>query len=476
MFLLVDVLTQREGKVPFVLCIRQGGKGYMAPINANQIWQAVLGQLQLQITRPSYDTWLRNTQGVGFDGNKTFTLGVPNAFVRAQLEDRMYELLADALESQIGRPITIKFATSENSQEEPSESSYQESFPIKSRSSKFTQSSSSLNNNFKSDSFVVGDSNELAFAASQAVADNPGFAYNPLVIYSGVGLGKTHLLHSIAHQMISSGLNPIYVTAEEFTNEYVKSIRENKTDSFREHYRSADALLLDDVQFLMGKDRTQEGFFHTFNALHMVNRQIVVASDRPISMLSLLEDRIRSRLKGGLVVDIQPPDFETRIAILMKKAEKAGHFLDSDIISFIAERISQNIRELEGGLSRLLAYSDLMKAEITLELVKNIISVSEIKPRIGETAILDAVSAYYGIDKHIILGDQRDRRTSLARHVAMYLMREDASLKATSIGKLVGGKNHATVLSACKRISSLLTKDNVVQRDVYKIRELAAAS
>ncbi len=447
----------------------------MVATNAKQIWQAVLGQLQLQVTRPSYDTWLKNTQGVDFDGSTFFTLAVPNAFVKAQLEDRMYELLAAALEDHLGHPVTIKFSTSEKSPEEISIPPSVESSQASKKTLKVPQNSSSLNHNFTSDSFVVGASNELAFAASQAVADNPGIAYNPLVIYSGVGLGKTHLLHSIAHKMLSTGLNPIYVTAEEFTNEYVQSIRENRTDAFREFYRSADALLLDDVQFLMGKDRTQEGFFHTFNALHMVNRQIVVASDRPISMLSLLEDRIRSRLQGGLVVDIQPPDFETRMAILMKKAENAGHRIDSKIIAFIAERINLNIRELEGSLSRLLAYSDLMKAEITLELVKNIISVSEIKPRISESSILNAVSEYYGIDKRSILGDQRDRRTSLARHVAMYLMREDASLKATSIGKLTGGKNHATVLSACKRISSLLTKDNSIQRDVYMIRELAAA-
>ena len=448
----------------------------MVASNANQIWQAVLGQIQLQVTRPSYDTWLKNTQGIAFDGNGTFTISVPNAFVRAQLEDRMYELLSDALETHIGTPIIIKFTTSENLKDENTETSFNDSHPSQNNSIKPSQGFRSLNANFTSGSFVVGASNELAFAASQAVADNPGFAYNPLVIYSGVGLGKTHLLHSIGHQMISRGLNPSYGTAEGFTNEYVKSIRENKTDSFRDFYRSADALLLDDIQFLMGKERTQEGFFHTFNALHMVNRQIVVASDRPVSMLSLLEDRIRSRLQGGLIVDIQPPDFETRMAILMRKAEYAGHEFSPEIISFIAERISLNIRELEGSLSRLLAYSDLMKAEITLELVKNIISVSEIKPRISESAILDAVSKYYEIDKNTILSDQRDRRTSLARHIAMYLMREDASLKATSIGKFVGGKNHATVLNACKRISSLLTNDNIIQRDVYKIRELAAAS
>lgn len=448
----------------------------MVATKANQIWQAVLGQIQLQITRPSYDTWLKNTEGIAFDDDEVFTVSVPSAFVKAQLEDRMYELLSDALESQIGQPITIKFTSSESSIDEIPEPSFKDSIPIQDNSTKLYNLSRSLNTNFTSDSFVVGTSNELAFAASQAVSENPGLAYNPLVIYSGVGLGKTHLLHSIAHQLISRGLNPVYVTAEQFTNEYVKSIRENKTDSFRDFYRSADALLLDDIQFLMGKERTQEGFFHTFNALHMVNRQIVVASDRPVSMLSLLEDRIRSRLQGGLVVDIQPPDFETRMAILMKKAETAGHVIDSEIIAFIAERISQNIRELEGSLSRLLAYSDLMKAEITLELVKNIISISEIKPRIAESAILNAVSEYYQIDKNSILGDQRDRRTSLARHIAMYLMREDASLKATSIGKMIGGKNHATVLSACKRISSLLTKDNEIQRDVYKIRELAAAS
>lgn len=448
----------------------------MVATKANQIWQAVLGQIQLQITRPSYDTWLKNTEGIALDDNKVFTVSVPNAFVKAQLEDRMYELLSDALESQIGHPIIIKFSSSDSSINEIHESSFKDSIPIQENPAKIHSFSRSLNTNFTSDSFVVGTSNELAFAASQAVSENPGLAYNPLVIYSGVGLGKTHLLHSIAHQLLSRGLNPIYVTAEQFTNEYVKSIRENKTDSFRDFYRSADALLLDDIQFLMGKERTQEGFFHTFNALHMVNRQIVVASDRPVSMLSLLEDRIRSRLQGGLIVDIQPPDFETRMAILMKKAENAGHVIDSEIIAFIAERISQNIRVLEGSLSRLLAYSDLMKAEITLELVKNIISISEIKPRIAESAILNAVSEYYQIDKNSILGDQRDRRTALARHIAMYLMREDASLKATSIGKMIGGKNHATVLSACKRISSLLTKDNEIQRDVYKIRELAAAS
>ena len=306
------------------------------------------------------------------------------------------------------------------------------------------------------------------------MSGGPGHIYNPLFIYSNVGLGKTHLLHAIGHHVMRTGLSLIYATTEEFTNEYIKAIREGKTEEFRALYRSADVLLLDDIQFIIGKEQTQEGFFHTFNALHMAARQIVITSDRPVTDLTLLEDRVRSRLEGGLVVDIQTPDLETRAAILRAKADETGIRFPPEVLQFLSERIHNNIRELEGNLNRIAAYAQLRRSAITLDLVKRSLADALSPPRtrrVSEQMVLDAVSAYFSVDEETLKGRRRDKHTALARQVTMYLLREEANLTLKSIGKVLGGKDHTTALHACLRIAEQLNDDAHLRRDILNIRE-----
>ena len=455
----------------------------MSTVKAQQAWEAVLGQLQLQVTRPSYETWLSGTVGLSYlDGE--FVVGTPNPFVAEMLEQRMYSLISQALEGVVDDTVELRFQVqSHGSQADGWHSSEAgvgghapPTNPLSSPATPpvGTNGGVKLNSRYTFETFIVGKSNELGHAAAQAVSANPGIVYNPLFIYSGVGLGKTHLLHAIGHMVMLKGLSLIYSTTEEFTNQYIKAIREGKTEEFRRHYRSADVLLLDDIQFIIGKEQTQEGFFHTFNALHMATRQIVITSDRPAEDLTLLEDRVRSRLAGGLVVDIQHPDLETRQAILRSKAEETGHDFPAEVLEYLAERIHRNIRELEGSLNRVAAYAELTGSPITLDLVKS--SLADVinpphRQRVSDQQVIDAVSAYFTIDKETLRGRRRDKQTALARQTAMYLLREEANLPFATIGRLLGGKDHTTVLYACQRISSLLNSDAHLRRDVINIRD-----
>ncbi len=449
-----------------------------ATADPSRIWTAVLGQLEMQVTKPNFETWLKHTSGMAF-GDGEFVVGAPNGFVAEMLEQRMYSLIAQTLESVAGERVEVRFvvesAYRNGERAEPNAPAAAASPPngdsaIPAASFRPQQ----LNSRYTFERFIVGKSNELAHAAALAVARQPGDLYNPLVMYSNVGLGKTHLMHAIGHQVAERGMSLIYSTTEEFTNAYIKAIREGETDAFRERYRNADVLLLDDVQFLIGKEQTQEGFFHTFNALHMTNRQIVLTSDRPVSALTLLEDRIQSRLAGGLVVDMQPPDLETRLAILRAKASGASQPIAEDAIHFLAERIHKNIRELEGSLNKVLAFADLMRIPATVELVKRTIAdmvETAADRQIPPSAVVDAVAGYFRIDVATLKGRKRDKRTAMARHVAMYLLREESELGATAIGRELGGKTHTTVMHGCERIATQLNLDPHLRRDIINIRE-----
>ena len=310
-------------------------------------------------------------------------------------------------------------------------------------------------------------------------SDLPGEVYNPLVMYSAVGLGKTHLMHAIGHRAIASGLSLIYATTEEFTNDYIKAIREGQTEEFRERYRSVDMLLLDDIQFLIGKEQTQDGFFHTFNALHMTNRQIVITSDRPVSALTLLDGRMQSRLAGGLVVDIQAPDIETRLAILRAKADTIRKDVPQTVLDFLAERIHKNVRELEGSLNRVVAYSDLTGRPFDVNLVKKAIDGlgdTEKYREVNDQQVMDAVVSSFGVDQQALKGPTRKKKTVHARQVAMYLMREEANMALATIGKVLGGRDHSTVGHGCDRIKAQLNVDAHLRRDLLNIRETLAAA
>ena len=453
------------------------------------MWDAVLGDLQLRVTRPSYETWLKDTVGVAF-GDGAFVVGTPNAFVAEMLDQRMYSLISQSLERVVSQGVDVRFQVLPNGyrrDEAPDGRPQQVTVPdVNAADSPRMErpagvrvprsGAAVLNGRYTFESFIVGRSNELAHAAAQAVSENPGVTYNPLFIYSGVGLGKTHLLHAIGHQMSARGLSPIYATTEEFTNEYIKSIREGKTEEFRARYRSADALLLDDIQFIIGKEQTQEGFFHTFNSLHMAGRQVVITSDRPVTKLTLLEDRVSSRLAAGLVVDIQTPDLEMRMDILRAKAADTGQRFPDEVLDFLAERVHKNVRELEGNLNRIAAYAQLTNSGITIDLVKRAVadSLKTSGRRVSDEQVITAVCSYFSIDSEVLKGRRRDKETALARQIAMYLLREEANLTLKSIGGVLGGKDHTTVLHACIRISARLNEDADLRRDVINIREALA--
>ena len=455
-----------------------------------QLWEAALGHLQMEVDKQVYETFLKETTGLAH-ANGEFVVGASDAFSAEMLEQRMYTLIAQTLESVVGEEVEVRFTVESaylsdgdaytNGAANGASGGASESPPAtRSRNGGAAARSRMLNSRYTFDTFVVGKSNELAHAAALAVAGQPGQLYNPLVMYSDVGLGKTHLMHAIGHRLAERGMSLIYSTTEEFTNSYIKAIREGTTDEFRDRFRNEDVLLLDDIQFLIGKEQTQEGFFHTFNALHMTNRQIVITSDRPVTALTLLEDRIQSRLAGGLVVDIQPPEIETRVEILRHKAQSyaaRGQEISDDAIHFLAERIHRNIRELEGGLNRVLAMADLLGIPATIDLVKRTIAdvvETAAERKIPESAVIGAVSSHYGVSVEAIKGRKRDKKTALARQVAMYLLREESQLGQAAIGHALGGKAHNTVMHGCERISNQLNVDAQLRRDLISIRQAIA--
>ena len=392
------------------------------------------------------------------------------------LEKRLSGTIHRTVSSVAGRKLKIQFRVQGSGTEKSSENTVPESVDSSdldsdSPAGKINYAKSyALKSSFNFDSFVVGPSNRLAQAAAAKVAESPGTAYNPLYIYSEVGLGKTHLLHAIGHELVKRDLNVMYVSSERFTNEYISAIREGTADKFRERYRSADVLLVDDIQFIASKPQTQEGFFHTFNELHMAGKQIVVTGDEPASK-SLLQDRIQSRLAGGLEVDLQPPDYESRYAILQSKAPE----LESSVLDQIAQRAHQNVRELEGALNRVIAYSQLIGSPVTTELADQALkSLLAETPKDVATVdeILSSISEFTGVPIDRIVGKRRDKATAEARRIAMYMLREDAHLTSARVGKSLGGKDHSTVLYAQKRFEQLMETDLSVRQHLSAIRDI----
>ncbi|MFL5653571.1 MAG: chromosomal replication initiator protein DnaA [Ktedonobacteraceae bacterium] len=331
-----------------------------------------------------------------------------------------------------------------------------------------------LNPRYTFEAFIVGNSNRLAHAASLAVAEAPGESYNPLFLYGGVGLGKTHLLHAIGHQGVQTGLAVLYVSSEQFTNEIVNAIRYRTTEEFRAKYRSVDILLVDDIQFIAGKESTEEEFFHTFNSLHEMSKQIVICSDRPPKAIVSLEERLRSRFEWGLIADIQPPDLETRMAILRVKADLLRYRVPDDIIAYIAGRVQTNIRELEGCLNRLMAYQQLHRTELTMDVARAAMSslVNDTREtRLNGKQIVQAVAEYYQISLDAMCGKQRDKHIVMPRQIAMYLIRQETEASLLEIGQLFGGRDHSTVLHACEKIDREVNINPPLRREIVAIRE-----
>ncbi len=331
-----------------------------------------------------------------------------------------------------------------------------------------------LNPRYTFDAFIVGNSNRLAHAASLAVAEAPGESYNPLFLYGGVGLGKTHLLHAIGHQGVHTGLAVLYVSSEQFTNEIVNAIRYRTTEEFRAKYRSVDILLVDDIQFIAGKESTEEEFFHTFNSLHEMSKQIVICSDRPPKAIVSLEERLRSRFEWGLIADIQPPDLETRMAILRVKADLLRYRVPDDIIAYIAGRVQTNIRELEGCLNRLMAYQQLHRTDLTMDVARAAMSSlgnDTRESRLTSKQIAEAVAEYYHISQDAMCGKQRDKHIVMPRQIAMYLIRQETQASLLEIGQLFGGRDHSTVLHACEKIERDVNLNPALRREIVAIRE-----
>ena len=447
----------------------------LATDNARQIWSAALGQLQLEIPRPNYETWLKPTSAVGLS-DEVLTISTPSPFAAEMLEKRLSGTILRTVSRVAGRKLEVQFKVQGSNHEVQSEtpisdrSETSESEPNKSAGKVDYAKSYSLKPSFNFETFVVGPSNRLAQAAAAKVAESPGSVYNPLYIYSEVGLGKTHLLHAIGHMLVLRDLKVMYVSSERFTNEYISAIREGTANKFRERYRSADVLLVDDIQFIASKPQTQEGFFHTFNELHMAGKQIVITGDEPASK-SLLQERIQSRLAGGLEVDIQPPDYESRYAILQSKAQH----LEAAVLDQIAQRAHQNVRELEGALNRVIAYSQLIGSPVTTELADQ-----ALKSLLAETPkdvasvdeILKSISEFSGVTIDLITGKRRDKATAEARRMAMYMLREDAHLTSARVGEALGGKDHSTVLYAQKRFEQLMENDSSVRQHLAAVRDI----
>ncbi len=421
-------------------------------------WEAILNIIEIETSSVSFNTWFKNTQIIDIKDN-TLILGVKNEFTKEILNTRYLELIRNSALQILNKEYAIKFVLpneQSNIEKKNAKRSDQLQDPLNNQST--------LNPRYLFDSFVVGNSNRMAHAAALAVAEAPARAYNPLFLYGGVGLGKTHLMHSIAHYILDQNPNAkvIYASSEKFTNELINSIRDDKNESFRNKYRNIDVLLIDDIQFIAGKERTQEEFFHTFNTLHESNKQIIISSDRPPKEIETLEDRLRSRFEWGLIADIQSPDLETRIAILRKKAEIESLSVPEDVLLFIARTVISNIRELEGALNRILAFSSLTNKPITVELANEALKdlISKDKPKvITAEYIQETVANFFHLKQEELKSSKRTRSISYPRQIAMYLCRKLTDLSLPKIGEKFGGRDHTTIIHGFEKISKELQTD-----------------
>lgn len=491
-------------------------------MNTHELWQATLGELELKLSKAHFTTWLSKTFIAEFSDHG-IVIGVPNTFTKAWLEKKYHKEILDSLLSITGQnirnltyrieanpsaPTPVSFPTKTHTEEEsftlPPQRQEQEggkepletARPLPAQEKErvedlgFTSymdesapraQQLTINPNHTFDTFVVGKQNELAHAAAQAVAAQPGGSYNPVFIYGDVGLGKTHLLHSIGNEMLRR--NPdakiLYVSCEQFTNDFIQSVRSGKAREFKDRYRNVDLLLIDDIQFMTGKEGTQEEFFHTFNALHQQNKQIVISSDRPPKAIGGLEKRLLSRLEWGMLVDIGAPDLETRIAILEIKCQEKGIELDREILHYLASTISANVRELEGALNKIIAYHRFKNIEPTIETIKPLIASFEtntIKKTVSPKHVIQTIAEYYDIDVGDVLGKSREKRLAFPRQIIMFLLREEMKLSYPAIGDELGGRDHTTAMHAFTKITAEIKENDQLKRDVDLIRQKLYAS
>jgi chromosomal replication initiator protein len=460
-------------------------------VNLNQIWQAALGTIQMQTSRQEFDTWLRGTNLLALDGGLA-TVGTISPFHKEGLENRYLNPVRRSLGDVVGYPVQVRVVIAgggpsaridltgpapmmpptdddggylNNGNERPVQLDLSSAMRTGMLNPKYTFSR-----------FIVGSNNRLAHAACLAVADNPGQAYNPLFLYGGVGLGKTHLLHAIGNYVLDRDpeINVLYVSSEKFTNDLINAIRRQQTEEFRIRYRNIDVLLIDDIQFIAGKDATQEEFFHTFNALHSAAKHIVISSDKPPKAILTLEERLRSRFEWGLIADVQPPDLETRTAILRAKADQMNVYVPDEVLDFLAHKVQSNIRELEGSLNRLVAFANMHGLALSVECATTALADligNTRRKRISTDMIIQAVSEHYGVDLKSLTGRGRSRNIVVPRQVAMYLLREETESSLVDIGNLLGGRDHTTVMYGCEKIGEEINADNRLRNEILSIRE-----
>jgi chromosomal replication initiator protein len=441
-------------------------------MNVEQAWQSVLGQLQMEMPRASFDTWVRDTKPVSYQDG-TLTIGVRNAYARDWLESRLASTVSRLLVGIMNASVAVNFIVNGNdaeviADEAPFSSGQPESAALYEQQAR----PSNMNPRYLFETFVVGSGNRLAHAACLAVAEKPARAYNPLFLYGGVGLGKTHLLHAIGNACHARGLNVLYVSSEEFTNDMINAIRTHTNQAFREKYRSADVLLVDDIQFIAGKESTQEEFFHTFNTLHGQDKQIIVSSDRPPKSLNTLDERLRSRFEWGLTADIQPPDLETRLAILRSKAERMARQIPDEILESVARRVQSNIRELEGALNRILAFADLSGAHLSSQLVE--VALADLLPQrsnVQPEKIIELVAKEWQTSVEALLGRDRSQKIAQPRQVAMYLLRKETDASLPQIGEVLGGRDHTTVMYAIEKIASDIETKTDLRKRVVNVKQ-----
>ncbi|WP_291650855.1 chromosomal replication initiator protein DnaA [Clostridium sp.] len=437
------------------------------------LWEKTLNIIKGEMSEVSFNTWIKSCEPISISSN-IIRISVPNSFTQDILEKRYKDLVVNSIEAACSKVYNVDFMVASDIQEAEEKEEKKSRIDERGAITVNDEMSSLLNPKYTFDSFVIGNSNRFAHAASLAVAESPAKAYNPLFIYGGVGLGKTHLMHAIGHYVLQNNSNAkvVYVSSEKFTNELINAIRDDKNEEFRNKYRNVDILLIDDIQFIAGKERTQEEFFHTFNALHDANKQIILSSDRPPKEIPTLEDRLRSRFEWGLIADIQAPDFETRMAILKKKADVEKLNVANEVMVYIATKIKSNIRELEGALIRIVAYSSLTNRPITVELaseaLKDIISNKQNK-NVTIDVIQDVVAGYFNLRIEDLKSQRRTRNVAYPRQIAMYLSRKLTDMSLPKIGEEFGGRDHTTVIHAYEKISDSLNRDESLQHTVNDI-------
>ncbi|MDA0353342.1 MAG: chromosomal replication initiator protein DnaA [Chloroflexi bacterium] len=432
-------------------------------------WHAALRDLASQVSRANYDTWLDGTEGVRLVDD-TLVVGTRSEFVTEWLQKRLRPSIIRSLSEIAGHSVDVAF--------EPLRADMDHASALDSVESPAPRAASPrprLRERYTFDRFIVGKGNELAAAAARGAADSPGDRYNPLFLYGAAGLGKTHLLQAVGHMLVERDLHVLYVSAESFTNQLITAIQGRKMEEFRKQYREADALLIDDIQFIAGKEQTQEEFFHTFNELYETGHQIVITSDKSPALIPHLEERLRTRFEWGMIADVQAPDMETRVAILRSKAREQGAVVPDAVLHVIAARFKKNIRELEGSLTRVLAYSRLTREPLTPELVQSALSSLEpTEPRLPPSPglIIETVCRYFDIDQESLLSKSREKRVAYPRQIAMYLMRELAHRSLVEIGDALGGRDHSTVHHGWRKMERSLAIDPETQRDIGSLREM----